>query len=204
MDLIANEFQNKLLSYRVNNYGKLNFANPAVSENLHHHTQELAMILASCVFDDSELALAVYPLLQQQSDSARGNQDSEFVSAIAEVLVANLHKKDTVRVFVKPLTESVNTILTARGEIVEFSREDVGRKLRNLGIFTKRSGAGKYVLLCREISLLAHRLARTYDVPSLVNAVHGCPDCAAAQALEKRPPVHDVNEMHVKLTRSKT
>jgi precorrin-6x reductase len=159
--------------------------------------------LASCVFDNSELALAVFPLLQQQSVVVRGNSDSEFDSAIAEVLVAMVHKKDSSRVVVKKIAESVNTILAVRGEIVEYSPEDVGRRLRILGIVTKRSGGGKYVLLCHETSLLAHRLARTYDVPSLVNAVHGCPDCSTVQTVEKKPPVHDVNDMHEKSTRSK-
>ncbi|MDP9160257.1 MAG: hypothetical protein M3O09_08505, partial [Acidobacteriota bacterium] len=77
---ISAEFQPRLLSYRLNNYHKLSpTAILPNGCNFEPNTRELATILAACVIDDPAIAAAVFPLLQQQSDSARGSQDSEFV-----------------------------------------------------------------------------------------------------------------------------
>ncbi|MEY2414565.1 MAG: hypothetical protein QOD84_3171, partial [Acidobacteriaceae bacterium] len=93
------------------------------------NTKDLATNLAACVVDNPELAEEVFSLLQPQSDAARGSSEAEFDAAVIECLLARLHAKSSSRVVVKNLTESVNTILKARGEIFEYSPEDVGRRL---------------------------------------------------------------------------
>ncbi len=140
-------------------------------------------------------------MLQPQSDAARGSGEAEFDAAVIECLLARLHAQSSSRVIVKNISESVNTILKARGEIIEYSPEDVGRRLRILGFNTKHGSSGNFVLLCREVSVLIHRLARLFEVPSLMNVVQDCPDCNTQQIVEKKPPMNDVNDVKAKSTR---
>ncbi|GAC1438093.1 MAG: hypothetical protein NVS9B5_35210 [Terriglobales bacterium] len=203
MQQIAADFQARLLCYRVTNCHKLSNYSDVAVRNLEFNTKDLATKLAACVVDNPELAEAVFSLLQPQSEAARGSGDAEFDAAVIECLLALLHAKNSSRVVVKNITESVNTILKARGEIIEYSPEDLGRRLRILGFNTKHGSSGNFVLLCREVSVLIHRLACLFEVPSLMNVVHDCPDCNTQQTIEKKPPVNDVNDVKAKSTRRK-
>jgi hypothetical protein len=112
-----------------------------------------------------------------------GGQDWQ----IRRSVLAFLHKREAKRVAVKQITEAANRILRAQGEIVEYSPQEVGHRLKAIGLFTKRGGSGKGLPVCRETSRAAHRLARMYEVPSVVNSVQECPDCPAAQAIAVSP-----------------
>ncbi|GAC1438652.1 MAG: hypothetical protein NVSMB58_34240 [Terriglobales bacterium] len=194
LDKIAEEFQGKLLSYRFSNYLKVTPAIPAAGCKLGYETLELATSLATSIVDAPELATEVFSLLQAQSDAARGDAETQFDDWIVESLLARLHAKSP-RVMVKEIIKSVNTISLARGELFEFSPEDVGRRLRSLGFFTKRAAAGKYLQLDRAASTIVHGMAREYDVIASMQVVNDCPDCNPPQTVDKKPSVHDVHEV---------
>lgn len=82
--------------------------------------------------------------------------------------------------------EFVNSILRARGEILEFSPEEIGRKLNALGLYKKRTNAGMSVTLSRENSHRVHDLARRYDVPPAPDVAAQCAECVPSQADDTR------------------
>lgn len=78
---------------------------------------------------------------------------------------------------VNELAKYVNVLLRSRGETIEYSPEEIGWKLRTLGINKHSSRAGRQILFGRDTSQGVHRLARAYDLSCSRLVEVGCPDC---------------------------
>ena len=83
---------------------------------------------------------------------------------------------------VDELAKDVNALLRSRGEILEYSAEEIGWKLKDLNIPRHTSSSGRQVLLGRETSQRVHRLAQVYDLPCSHRIEPDCPDCNQAQS----------------------
>jgi hypothetical protein len=179
LNAIATELQGKMLAYRL-----ANFANIQVSElpgtNFTDQTRELAVNLAACVIGDCELARGVVPLLKEQDEYVRGQRDRELETVVIEAVLVVVHERKKDRVQVKEIASLANSILRSRGEFIEYSPEEVGHRLDILRLQRTRGAAGMCLILTSDMRRFVHRLARTYDVPSVANVVSGCRDCKAA------------------------
>jgi hypothetical protein len=97
--------------------------------------------------------------------------------AIVHAVLTLIHKRESKAVSVKELTKAVNVVLHANGEWLAFTPAEIGYRLAALGLFTRRSSAGKELRLDRDASRLVHALARKYGVPMPTGGFPGYPDC---------------------------
>ncbi len=173
---VTAELQGKMLAYRLASYSKVQTAHFR-GMNFTHQTREIAMNLAACIVDDSELAGGVVPLLKEQDDHVRGQLDRKLDAAILGAVLTSLHEKKSDRVQVKEITALANTLLRTQGEIVEYRPEEVGHRLDGFSLWRTRQHEGMFLLLGRDTSRLVHSLAFGYGVAWDVNSQVGCPDC---------------------------
>lgn len=179
---IADHFQPQLLSYRLQNCGKVHGSEIDVSR-FAIAMQPVARALAQCFPADPELAGDAIQLLLPQDDEIRRERTSQVDYVIVEVLLAMLHQQTQTAVGVTDLTKDVNLLLEKRGEIWSYSAEEIGRQLAGLKIARKRDGSGQKVKFDRDTSQCLHRWARAYDLLSGEHSRAGCTDCGEAQAV---------------------
>jgi hypothetical protein len=175
-DDIANKFQPRLLMYRLKNSGRIRESRVDGSE-FTFATRQLACTLGMCFPEDSKLARDTVQLLRPQDKEVRGKRSRDVNCAIIEILWALIHLRTQRQVKVDELAKDVNVLLQSRGEIIEYSAEEIGWKLKGLNIQRHSDRSGRQVLLERETSQSVHRLAQAYDLPCSQRVEAGCPDC---------------------------
>jgi hypothetical protein len=175
---IADEFQSKLLCYRLTNVGRIRTPEIDVSE-LTAPMQDLARALASCVVDDEELQLGVVRLLRERDQDVYLDPSTELGSAILEALLFCCHSEGRSQVLSGELADVVNTIWKKRGEGRQIKPESVGWKLQALDLRTEPiDGAGKGLRLTEAVRARIHTLAKAYRITSLRQAAQEeCPHC---------------------------
>jgi len=173
---IANKFQPRFLMYRLKNSEKVREARVDVS-GFTFATRQLARTLAMCFPEDSELAREAVQLLRPQDQEVRAQRSRDVNCAIIEILWADVHGRKQRGVKVDELAKDVNALLRSRGEIFEYSAEEIGWKLKSLNIQRHSDRSGRQVLLERETSQNVHRLVRAFDLPCSQRAEANCPDC---------------------------
>jgi len=177
---IANDFQPRLLMYRLKNVP--NAREPRVDiSKFTFATRQLARTLAGCFPGDSELARDTAELLRPQDEEIRGQRSVDVNCAIVEILWGYIHEGKEREVRVDELAKDANALLRSRGEILEYSAEGVGWRLHGLNIPRHTSSSGRQVLLGRDTSQIVHRLAQAYDMPCSQRVKAGCPDCKRAK-----------------------
>jgi len=125
-------------------------------------------------------------LLSHQDEDVRARWTTLPEFAIITVLLSMLHERKQSRVQVGDFSEFVNVALRARGEILEYSPEEVGHRLAAMRIFTSRTGSGKVIRITREISRLAHDLKLRYGIATSPGSFPGCPDCERTEVPGKK------------------
>jgi hypothetical protein len=177
---IADEFQSKLLMYRLTNLRKVCAPTTDLSE-LASPTQDLARTLMACIVGDTELQSGVVPLLHEQDQEIEAGRLSSVPSVIIEALLFACHEGDRPTVQVAELAEITNTILATRHCALVISAETVGWKLKSLGFRTEPiSSMGKGLRLMDDMRTRIHKLAHDYGVWSVRGGPMGlCSHCAA-------------------------
>ncbi len=178
---IANHFQPRLLTYRLQNSRKVGNSRVDLS-NLTFATRPLARTLAGCFPQDSDLARDTVHLLQSQDEEIREQRFRDVNCVIVEILWGMIHGGKRREARVDELARDANALLQSRGEILEYSAEEVGWKLHDLNIPRHTSSSGRQVLLGRETNQRVHRLAQAYDLPCSHRIEVNCPDCNQAKA----------------------
>jgi hypothetical protein len=173
------ELQGKMLAYRVTNYRKIRVPQLQTDKFI-HETRELAMNLAACIADDSELTAGLVPLLAEQDEHLRGLFERERQTAIIEAALCCCHE-NKARVQVKEIAALANTIIRARGENIEYSPEEVGHQLDTLQLFRTRTSAGRFLILGSAARRLVHRVAWDYRALPAENMRSGCTDCRSLE-----------------------
>jgi len=179
-DKIATDFQPRLLMYRLKNHAKVDDSQVDVSE-FTFATGQLASTLAACFPEDSELARDVGRLLRAQNDEVREKRFRDVSCVIVEILWALVHDRKRTAANVNDLAKDVSTLLQSRGEIVQYSAEEVGWKLKQLGVPRHTDSSGRQVVLNRDTSRSVHRLAGAYNLTCSQQVGVGCPDCTQAE-----------------------
>lgn len=177
-ELIADEFQSKLLQYRLTNLRRIRTPEIDVSE-LTVPMQDVARAFGSCVANDEGLQLAVVQLLRERDQDIYLDPSTELESVILEGLLFCCHSDGRSQVLSGELADIVNTIWAKRGEGRQITPESVGWKLRALDLRTEPiDGAGKGLRLTEAVRARIHSLAQAYRVPSLRQATQpACPHC---------------------------
>jgi len=164
---IAAEYQAQLLHYRFLNLAKVHapafelsqFATPM---------QEIAYNLGACIVDDKELQAQLAALLKPADSEVRVECASLFTAIVVEVLLVRCHTATGKYFAVIDVCKDVNTVLRARGDVIELSPEKVGWILRALNLHTEfLPGGRKGLALSNAVRKEIHELALAYGVRTL-------------------------------------
>jgi len=177
---IANHFQPRLLMYRLKNSGKVCESRVEASE-FTFAMRQLARSVAMCFPEDAGLAREAVELLRTQDEEVRAQRSRDVNCAIVEILLGIIHQRKQRAVKVDELAKDLNALLQSRGELIEYSAEEIGWKLKGLNIQRHSDRCGRQVLLERDTSQNVHRLARAYDLPCRQCVEGDCPDFTLPQ-----------------------
>jgi len=181
---IANDFQPKLLTYRLANFLKvLNsvFDAPELTSSM----QELAKSLSACTPSDPDLQAQVPELLRNQDREIRSAAWLDLNVVIVEAILAFLHEAREDSVYVAEITRTAEAILSRRGENRELEPRAVGARLGVLGLITEpRDSKGIRLVLTGGVSRRVHELAYSLSVPSIHHGARRCPVCRAPSPKE--------------------
>jgi hypothetical protein len=175
---IARRFQGQWLMFRLQNLQQVG-QSPSRASQSNSPNSESALNLARFLEQDPDIARTIAPILQRQHEDANVQRGCDVSRAIVEVLWALVHQKTEVAI--GRIAELTNALLRSRGETLEYSPEEVGWKLKNLGFYRDRSGAGKVLRASRETIILSHQLARRLFLN--LPPVDGCADCVQPEVV---------------------
>ncbi len=169
---IANRLLPQLLMYRLCNFRRIRESCCDV-RNANFPNGELAHNLTTCIQGEPEIAQAIASILQRQAHDAQGQRGCDVNLAILEVLWAPLH--DTKEIAVNRIAELTNALLRCRGEVLEYSAVEIGWRLKNLGLYRHRNGAGMVLRFSQEHCRIIHQLTRRFALS--LSSVTDCPNC---------------------------
>jgi hypothetical protein len=93
--------------------------------------------------------------------------------AIVEVIWTAAHEGKEIST--AEITTRVNALLRDRGETLKYNVNQIGWKLRHLGLSTRHNGKHKVVRFPREMRRRIHQLAAQFGLQ--LSQVGGCDDC---------------------------
>jgi hypothetical protein len=171
-----NSLQNKLLSYRLQNFSKIALSD-FDAPDFYGASREMARSLGRCIVDAPELQTKIIDLLQPRNDADHVEGTIRLAAVITEALVVCCHeRKASVRV--GEVATLANGILSRDGEYIQVNPKEVGAKLKKMGFRTTRlDSAGRGIYLLKEQCAQIHELARSFQVPTLREGLSGCPHC---------------------------
>jgi hypothetical protein len=174
---IADDFQPRLLAYRLANFAKvrnLAFDVPELTPSV----RELAQNLSACTPEDPQLPEQVLGLLRVQDKELRSAAWLDLNTVITEAVLAFVHEGKEESVYVAEIAEAAEAILSGRGEKRELEPRAIGARLRALGLVTEeRDGHGIRLILSGKVSRRVHELAHSFSVPSIQDALKRCEGC---------------------------
>jgi hypothetical protein len=178
-DKIANDFQPKLLMYRLTNAHRVQASTSTVSEPMFAIGQ-FAHCWEACAAGDPDLQDKVSRIIKDWDAQVREDLETDLVDPIiVEAMLSICHQANKRRVHVGEITAMVNEILEDRGEIVQVRARMVGNRLRALGLSTTRlDAAGRGILLFAAIRKSIHNLAWDHKILTPLKGVQDFVDCA--------------------------
>jgi hypothetical protein len=178
--------RNRILLYRKRNLSKVRFL-AFHPRGLSLESHAIANALGSCLVDSPQLQMELVGLLRPQHHQQIADRADSVEALVASASLALCHQgKD--QVYVKEIAAEVNRLLVARGETMQFSPEKVGRKLKKVGLFTRRlSPAGNGLALDQATRIRLHEVARAWrgeDSIADTKNLH-CPLCSQNESLRE-------------------
>ena len=169
---IADRLLPQLLMYRLCNFRKIR-ESCCDLRKANFPNIELAHNLTTCIQGEPGIAQAIASILQRQDQDAQGQRGCDVNLAILEVIWAPLH--DTKEIAVNRIAELTNALLRCRGEVLEYSAVEIGWRLKNLGLYRHRNGAGMVLRFSQEHCRIVHQLTRRFALS--LSSVTDCPNC---------------------------
>jgi len=150
----------------------------------------IARMLGACIVDDVKLQAGLVPLLAKQEEKL-GSQRKDLEATVLEALLLHCHGQQS-KIFVRDITKTVHQIYRERGERLEVAVEEVGYKLKSLGLFTRRLGSsGRGLILDEETRALVHERGHAYQLlPEFQD--EDCHHCQRLQVIALEEVVKDV------------
>jgi hypothetical protein len=178
---IAEELQPQLLDYRLRHLNRVrNFA-PSKLDSI-FVSSEVARSLAASVLGEAEILESMGPLLRRFENDRIAQSGCDVHVAMIEVAWAPSHADRELSV--SRLTELTNALLRSRGEILEYSPDELGWKLRNFGFRRHRNGRGMVLQFTHENRLLVHRLAAAFRLKLPARAK--CASCLTPEDIDSK------------------
>ena len=181
---IANDFQSKLLRFRMVNRQRVCDAEVDTRVFVPAMREEARAWLAP-ICDCSDLRKSVCSSLLQHSREAEGDRLSDERCLIAEATLFFCHKPDTDHFFIGDLAETVNSLLKGRHEDRVLSDKKVGSLLRGLGIYGQRVVQGYRVVLTDFVREQIHEISRAYQVLPVQDGIARCRHCPGGRVSGK-------------------
>jgi hypothetical protein len=169
---IAERYQPQLLMYRLQNFRRVLESRTAAHDSKSSNSG-IARDLATCFQDEQNLLQAVTPLLQSQEQDAAARRGCDTNLVIIEVIWLPSHEAREISV--SEITDLINALLRDRDSTLEYSAEEIGWRLRDLGFCRHRNGRGMVLQFSRENILRVHQLAQRFGLN--LSAADGCADC---------------------------
>jgi len=174
---IANEFQAKLLRYRMVNHPQVSSVLLDTEKFVPAMREEVRTWLAPlCGFPD--LQKSVRRSLLQQSREAEGDRFSDDRCVVAEAALFFCHTPGTEHFFIGDLAERVNDLLKGRHEDRILTNKKVGLLFRALGVHGQRVVKGYRISLTDAVREQIHEIARAYQVLPTQDGIVRCHHCA--------------------------
>lgn len=170
---IGNDFQPRFLMYRLSNLRRVRESHVGGPQR-RSPTSVMARDLAVCIEGEQALVNAVTPLLERQEQDTRAQRSCDPKVAIIEVLWFPSHQNKEIAV--SRVTDLTNALLRCRGERVEYVEEEIGWKLKDLGLYRHRNGSGMMLRFSKDNCVRIHQMDRCFGLS--LPAVDGCVDCA--------------------------
>jgi hypothetical protein len=171
---IAEEFQAKLLGFRLSHYPAA-CATSFDTSKFAFPLQQLAMSLAAATPEDAELQAELHTLLQEENAEIEAANWVDPNTFIVEAILAHCREAKLQSVYVGEIAAMAGKILEGRGDLRRLDAGETGRRIKNLGFAAEpRDARGVKLRLTNEVCVRAHELAHQFDVP----AVREC-DCKA-------------------------
>ncbi len=181
--------QTQLLRYRVWNAAKV--ANSSFDAAFSPEIRAAARVLGACIVDDTKLQADLLPLLAPQEERL-GKRRKDLQATVLEALLLHCHEQQS-KIFVRDITKTVNQIYRERGERLEVAVEEVGHKMKSLGLVTRRLGsAGRGLKLDLGTQALVHERAYAYHLLSPDCQDDDCHHCQRLQVIPEQEVVKGV------------
>jgi hypothetical protein len=177
LDQIAEEFQGKLLLYRLQNARKVRASTFDLPE-LGLRFRDPARCLGACVADAAELQKLVGQLFREQKTEMQTGEDAELNSAVIEALLNLCHNPGKQTLAVAEIATAANKILERRGETIQLQPRPLGDRLRHLEFDTHRLGSrARGFNLVNSTRKCIHDLAMTHQLLGAANQSVDCRVC---------------------------
>lgn len=181
---IAEEFQPKLLMYRLMNHAHVR-SSTFEAASLTSSVNELARSLGSCVVDNPDRQEDIIRLLKEKDARAQEEDSWDLRVTVLEALLLLCHKKKE-SIHVGEVADVCNSNLDQIGELLVLTPRTVGNKLRVLGLTTRRlDSAGRGLFLTAKIRERIHRLAWDYKLQLQPGREEQCDDCLVLEMEQK-------------------
>jgi hypothetical protein len=162
---ITERYQSRLLKFRLRH-----FAVVAQSQS----TSSL-LNLPACVEEEPNFAKAIGPILERRKQDAVARRAFDINAVVIEVLWHPCHRRTEIPV--AEITQLSNALLHARGEILTYSNEEIGWRLKSFGLYRHRMGTGMVLQFSSEHRWRIHQAARLCGLG--LPLVDDCPHCGS-------------------------
>ena len=170
------EFQPRLLCYRLRHFATVTDAQVEAAE-FTSTIRPLACAFAKCLADDQKLAHNTIRLLRPQDDDVKERRFLDVNCVLVEILWGLVHDQKRKGIQVAELAKHVNSLLRSRGEMIEYSAEEIGWSLNRLNIRRHTTSSGRQVLLSKDNSVIVHQTAMGYRLECAQDAHSECAIC---------------------------
>jgi hypothetical protein len=168
---IVEEFQPRLLAFRISNYAAAR-ATQFDSSQFSIPLRELSATLAAATPGDIELQSQLHELLHEEDREIKAKNRVEPNTVIVEAILLQCREAKLESIYVGEIAEAAEELLEGRGEGRRLDPGEVGRRIKNLGFATEpRDAWGVKLRLGNETCVRAHDLAHQFDAPG----VRECP-----------------------------
>jgi hypothetical protein len=168
--------------FRLCNFEQVRNPPPKSHSSAGPHSEE-SVALERSVLGDVDMMASMTPLLQEIEQDASESRRCDPQFATLEVLWVPCHNGDR-EIAISRLTELINALLRSRSELLEYGSEDIGWKLRSLGLPRHRNRRGMVFRFSQENRLAVHRLATQWRLG--LRSVSDCAFCHCGKAADSK------------------
>jgi hypothetical protein len=169
---LAAEYQPRLLAFRLRSLSLMHESG-ATSRQAKPVGFELGGKLPASIAENPEIVKILTPLLEARAEELRSRRSLDPRVAIVEAVWAAAHKEKEMST--AQITQRVNALLHSRGDFVTYNPNQIGWKLRDLGLNRRHNGKGKVVPFCPAARYRIHQLAMQFGLK--LPKVAGCVIC---------------------------